>query len=193
MGSSSLSCGLDAVDDVERVLALAHDDNARHDVAGAVEVGDPAAQVGAERHVADIADAYGDAVSVAREDDLADIGGRLRVAPPTNHVLSACHLDKPSTHIVVARADGLEHLADGNVERPQAIRVDLDLVLAHEAAEWRHLGDAGHGLQVVLQVPILIAAQLIQTLPARRVDQRVLKHPPHTGRVWPQFRAYALR
>ena len=36
--------------------------------------------------------------------------------------------------------------------------IDLDLVLPHEAAERRDFGDARHGLQVVAQVPVLVAS-----------------------------------
>ena len=48
-GLELLELVLDALDDVERVLALPHDDDAGHDVAGAVQVGDAAPQVRTER------------------------------------------------------------------------------------------------------------------------------------------------
>ena len=81
---------------------------------------------------------------------------------------------------------------DRNVERAQAIGIDLHLVLPHEAAQRRNFGDAGHGFQVIPQVPILIAAQLLERVPACRVDERVLEHPPDAGRVRPELGPHAL-
>src|SRR6185503_13372792 len=100
-GLELLQLGLDPLDDVEGVLPLSHDDDASHDVAGAVQVRDPTAQIGTKRHVADVAHAYGNAVLVPREDDLADVGGRLRVAAAADHVFRTRHLDEPPADVVV--------------------------------------------------------------------------------------------
>ncbi len=48
-GADLLEFGLDAIDDLEGVFAAAHDDDAGDDVAVAIEVGDTAAEVRAER------------------------------------------------------------------------------------------------------------------------------------------------
>ena len=57
-GSSSFSFAFTRVDDPQRVLALPHHDDARDDVAGAVEIGDAAPEVGPERDGADVAHAH---------------------------------------------------------------------------------------------------------------------------------------
>ena len=44
----------------------------------------------------------------------------------------------------------------------QPVGVEHDLVLPHHAADARHLGDVRHGLQLVLQEPVLQRAQLRQ-------------------------------
>ena len=53
-----LQLRLHAVDHPQRVLALPHHDDPRDDVAGAVEVGDAAAEVRPERHRADVPHAH---------------------------------------------------------------------------------------------------------------------------------------
>ncbi len=50
----------------------------------------------------------------------------------------------------------------GDVVGAQPIRIEHDLVLAHHAADARDLGHVGHGLQLVLQEPVLQRAQLRQ-------------------------------
>ena len=56
-GLDLLELRLDALDHLQRVLALPHDDDAGDDVARAVQIGDAAPQVGAERDRADVAHA----------------------------------------------------------------------------------------------------------------------------------------
>ena len=50
-------------------------------------------------------------------------------------------------------------LLEGDVVGPELDRIHLHLVLAHEAADAGHFGDAGDGLQLVAQVPVLDRAQ----------------------------------
>ena len=57
---------LDAVDHVERVLAVPHDHDAADHLAFAVELGDAAPDALADRDLADVAHAQGDAAAVAR-------------------------------------------------------------------------------------------------------------------------------
>ena len=55
-GLDFLELLLDAVDDVERVFAVAHDDDAADDFAFAVQLRDAAPEVAAEMHGADVLD-----------------------------------------------------------------------------------------------------------------------------------------
>ena len=45
------------------------------------------------------------------------------------------------TDVIVAAAHRLHYFADRNVERLQLVWIDVDLVLPHESAQWRDLGD----------------------------------------------------
>jgi len=65
------------------------------------------------------------------------------------------HLDEASAHVVVAGAHGLNDLRDGHVEGPQAIGINLYLVLPDEAAQRSDLGYTRHGLQLIPQEPVL--------------------------------------
>jgi hypothetical protein len=62
--------------------------------------------------------------------------------------------------------------------RRAAVRVGVDLILLHEAADGGDLGDAGYGLQVVAKVPVLEASEICEGLTSRAVDERVLVDPP---------------
>ena len=58
----------------------------------------------------------------------------------------------------------------------ELVRIDGDLVLPHEPAERRHLGDAGHGLQLISDRPVLQRAQI------RRASACRSYRPARTGR-----------
>src|SRR5450759_3565024 len=100
--------------------------------------------------------------------------------------------DLAYAHVVVAGPHGVDDLRDGHVEGAQAIRVDRHLVLPDESAERRDFGDARNRLQVVAEIPVLVRTQLSQAGAAGRVDERVLKHPAHAGRIGTEFGADAL-
>ena len=80
----------------------------------------------------------------------------------------------------------------GHSERAELVRVDDDLVLAHHAADRRNLGDAGHGLQFVLQEPVLDAAQFGKIVSPGSVDEGVFEYPTDTRSVGPQRRLGAV-
>ena len=179
---------LDAIDHVDRVLSLAHHDDARHHFAVAVQIGDAAPEIRADRHVADVADPDRRAALARRHDDVLEVGDRRRVPAAAHHVLGAAELDEPTAGLGVAAAHRLDHALDRQAVVAQAVRVDVHLVLPAEAAERGDLRDAGHRLQVVAQVPVLVRPQIRQAVCARAVDERVLEHPAETGRVGPELR-----
>ena len=74
-GSSSRSRSLHALDHVARVLAVAHDHDAADRVALAVEVGDAAADLGAERDLGHVA-------HQDRRAALVGLAGRSARGPP---------------------------------------------------------------------------------------------------------------
>ena len=179
---------LDAIDHVDRVLSLAHHDDPRHHFAGAVQIRHAPPQIRADRHVADVADPDRRAALAGGHDDALEVGDRLRVPAAAHHVLGAAELDQPAGSLRVAAAHRLDDALDREAVVAQTVRVHVHLVLLGEPAERGHLRHAGHRLQVVAQVPVLVRPQIGEALCARAVDERVLEHPADTGRVGPELR-----
>jgi hypothetical protein len=66
--------------------------------------------------------------------------------------------------------DRLDRLLVGDPVSGELQRIEHHLVLLDHAADAGDLGDAGHGLQLVAQEPVLQPAQLRQVMPAAAVD-----------------------
>src|SRR4029453_5232432 len=118
-----------AIDDVDGVLSLAHDDDARHHIAEAVEIREPSPQIRADRHLTDVADANRCTAVAGGDDDALEIGVRLRVAAAAPHVLRAAELDEPAAGLAVAAAHCVDDALYREVVVAQAVRVDVDLIL----------------------------------------------------------------
>ena len=87
---------------------------------------------------------------------------------------------------MVGFLDGLDDLGMRDPVGRQFLGIEHDLVLTHHAAHGGHLGDIGHGLQFVLEEPVLQGAQLRSVLCAAAVDQRVLVDPADAGGIGPE-------
>src|SRR3989338_5358876 len=111
------------LDDVEGVFTVAHHHDAAHGVALAVNLGYPAADVGAHGYLAESPDQDGRALDVAAHHDVLDVGARLGVAPAAHHVLLAGELDQAAAHVVVAVPDGVEHLHERDVVGDQSVGI----------------------------------------------------------------------
>jgi hypothetical protein len=143
------------MDDVQRVLASAHDDDAAHHVSLAVEVGYATAHLGTERHLRHVLDQHGRA-AVGTEHDVFDVVNVLHVAAAAHHVLTARQLDEAPADVVVATANRRDDGLEGKPIGREQVRVHRDLVLPHLAAHGRHLGDTRNALHGVAQEPILV-------------------------------------
>ena len=184
---------LHARDHLLRVLAVAHDDGAAHGLALAVQLGDAAADVGPERHPAQVGDAdRGSGAAVDAHGHLAQVVERVHVAAATHEVFAARHLDHPSTHLSIAAPERSRYVGQREAVRVQPRGIHLDLVLALVATHGGHLGHAGHARERVAQVEVLERAQLGQVVSPALVDQRVLEDPAHGGRVGPERGAHTL-
>ena len=104
--------------------------------------------------------------------------GRLRdQAAAADHLLVSGDLEHAAAGVLVRRAHGGHHLRERDAERAQPVRIDLHLVLAHEAADRGDFGHARHARERVAQVPVLEAAQLGEVETAAAIDERVLDRP----------------
>ena len=88
-GLDLLQACLDAVDHIERVLALPHDDDAGNDFSGAVQVGNAAPDIGPHHHLSDIANANGRAVFAGGQHGIFEIVFVADVTAAAHHVLGA--------------------------------------------------------------------------------------------------------
>ena len=145
------------------VGAVAHDDDAADRLPVAVPLGDAAPHLGADGHRADVATA-GSACRrrAAPTAAFSSSRGVGDVALDAQDVLGLRHLHDAAADLVVGALDRLPHLAQRDVVGAQLLRIDRDLILLDEAADAGDLGDALDRRELVLQVPVLDAAQLLQ-------------------------------
>src|SRR5260370_38315605 len=84
------------MDYLERIVAGAHDHNAGNDFAGAVQVSNPAAQIGAHHDFANVPDVNGGTVFAGGENDAAEVFDGTGVPAATHHIFSAAELQQAS-------------------------------------------------------------------------------------------------
>src|SRR5262249_41298897 len=97
------------LDDIEGILAGAHDDDAADGVSLTVQIGNAAANVGAQGDEAEILDQNRSPLRVAADDDLLDVPDVLDVPPAADHVLRTAELKEAAAHVIVAVPDRLDH------------------------------------------------------------------------------------
>ena len=108
------------------------------------------------------------------------------IAAAAHHVFRAAQLDGTAADIVVAHANGIDHAFHRQTVSRQLVRIQIDLVLAHESADagdFRHAFDAA---DLIAQVPVLKTAQLSQIVFLRFIDQARTERP--SRRRWHRVR-----
>ncbi len=111
--------------------------------------------------------------------------------PRTMNSRSPSSSSRPPT----SRFERLQRLADApdrDAVRRELLRIDDDLILLLEPADGGDFAHAVDGLQLVLEVEILHAAELREVVRPRRVAERVLVDPADARRVRPERGARAL-
>ena len=183
---------LDAIDQIERVLAVAHDHDAADHFAFAVQLRDAAPHVRPQSHRSDVAHQNRRAASPPTV-TLLDVLDGSDIAATAHHVFRAAQFDGAAADVVVAHANGIDHAFHRQPVGGQLVRIEIDLILAHESADagdFRHAFDAA---DLIAQIPILKAAQLSQIIFPRLIDQRVLKDPADAAGVRAECRGNATR
>jgi hypothetical protein len=176
--------GLHVLNDLPGVLAVAHDDNAADDLP-AVDVEGAAAEVAADAHGGDIAQEERRAVARLEGDGLK-VGGALHEADAAHDVFGAVFLNGLAADVPVAGGDGVHDFAEHHAVLLQLQGGDLDLPLAHEAAEAGDLGHARHGGELVAHEGVLQRAERTEVLRAGLVLEVVLVDPAEAGGVGPR-------
>ena len=180
--------GLHRLDGGQRVLARAHDDHAARHFAFAIEFRDAAAHLRPDLDARHVAQLHRNATVGGRQRDCPEVVERLQVPGGAHHVLGFTEFEHRAATLAVGLLHGVDHAVVRDAVGAQLVREEDDLVLAHHAADRGHFGHVRHGLQLVLQEPILQRAEFAQVMPAAAVHQRVLVDPAHAGGVGPQGR-----
>src|SRR5262249_35001378 len=133
----------DALDDLARVLALAHQDDRLDQVVFVVLAEHPEADGGPDPDRSDVAHAHRRAL-LGRHHDVLDVARGLHQADPAHHqrVFAATKIAAPGVRVI--RGDGIEDLLERQLVSAQPLRVERDLVLLDAAApghDVRHARD----------------------------------------------------
>ena len=151
---------LDGIDDILRVDAGPRDDDAADGFLRPFhERGDP--ERVADLDVRHLLDVDRNSVRAADDDPLDVIDGRDQ--PDASHDQpGTVRLQHVAANIQIARTDGRHHRAERQVVGPEAIRIDVHLVLLDMATDGGDLRDARHGIELVADEPVLQRAELTE-------------------------------
>ena len=180
---------LQAIDDGQRVFAVAHQHHGSGRLAASV-VERAAPELWTKlhrRHVLHI----DRRASFLPDDDVLDVLHTANKTFATDEELVAIALDDLGSDVDVALADGFVNVGQGDAMCSQLFRDDVDLVLAHEAAERRDLGHTLDRLKLISNVPILQRPEFGEISPFR--FQRVVEDLPQRRRVRSERRHHPLR
>ncbi len=175
----------DAFDDRKRIFAVAHDHDAADGLTLAVELGQAFPQVRPQFHRGYLVDGQRSAIG-SLERNLPQVVQRMDVAPAPDEILRRRNLQRFAAHIAVAFANRIDHIVQADAVIDELVRIDVDLVLLHEAADAGHLGHAFDRTERIFERPILQAAQLGEIVLPGVIHQGVLINPADTGGIRPQ-------
>ena len=178
-------------DDLARILAGAHDDDASDDFA-TIDIQGAAPKIPAKLYRGHLLEQDRHALANLQR-DLLDVGDALDKAGAADHEFHPAFLDGLAADVEVALRHRRHDLVECHIERPHLLRGDLDLVLPDESADAADLGDSRDGVELVANEPILERTQLTEVVAAatgrlRGVDlEVVLIDPSEAGGVWTEF------
>ena len=109
-------------------------------------------------HLADVADEHRHAF-VFGHHDVLDIAGILNQSDAADHHGLLIVVEQRAARVLIVGADRLGDLSDGQVVFVDRLRIDDYLVLLHQPAEGRHVGDPRHLPEARFDHPIFQVAQ----------------------------------
>ncbi len=175
------------IDDVQRVLAVAHDDDTAHRFALAVPLGNALSQVGTVRDDAQITHQHRSTIAGCNRDFL-DVRQGPDITHSSHQVVGAGHFKHPPAYLVVAGPDFVDDGLQGNMQSQQAFRIQLDLILANESPDRGDLRDSRHSLQRIANLPVLQASQVGEIQVMAAINQQVFVDPTGSSGVGPDNR-----
>ena len=182
---------LDAVDDIQRVHAVAHHDNPAHGFSFALPFRHAFADIRPERDRSQVADQHRRAI-LGRDRHGFQIVQRAQIAEAANHVFGPAHFEQASADFVRAAANFFDDSRERNAVGAKFFGIEIDLILPNEAADGGDFGNARNGLELVAQIPVLKAAQIGQAVLMAVIDKSVFIHPARAGGVRADDRVHAF-
>src|SRR6266849_3505045 len=173
---------LDAIDHVEGIQPIPHNDNAAYGLAFAIPLRDTFPHVRAEGNRAQILDEYGRPV-LRHHGHVPQIVQRFEVPQSSNHVSRTAQFQYAATDFIRTRLHAVDNGREGYAISEQFVRIKLHLILAHEPTDARNFGHTWYGCQLVTQVPVLKASKIGQALLVTVIDEHILVDPTRTGRI----------
>ncbi len=168
---------LERVRDLKRVLRLLHDHDAAHDLALAVQVGDPAPLVVADLDVADVLELDRPAVPAMTDDQRLQVVDVVVIHDAADLVVAIRDLDRAPAGFLERASQRVDELPQRNAGVREQRREHLELILLLQSADGRDFGDAGQRLQRGLDLIVVEQPQLARIAELLLVDQRVLVDP----------------
>ena len=152
---------LHAIDDVQGVHTVAHDNDAGDGLSFALPFRGSFADIRAERDRPDITNPHGSAV-LCSNGHCFEVAQRTQIPEAANHVLRAAHFEDSPADFIRAGPDLFNDCGERYGVGAQFVRIEIHLVLFDESTNGRDFGDARDRFELVAQIPILNAAQFGQ-------------------------------
>ncbi len=184
--------GLDRFEGLVGVLARTQDDDAPHRLAFTVEFGDSPAHFRAELDRRDLPEQRRHAGGRGLQRDIAKVIQGLQVPGGAHHVFALRQFQHRTTGFLVGIAQGLADLLLGDPVSHHLLRVEQHLVFLDHAADGGDFRHVGHGLEFVLEEPVLDPAQLRQVMLATAIHEGVLVDPADPGGIRPEGAGHPL-
>src|SRR5882724_4217457 len=183
---------LDAVDDLQRVHTLTHDDDSADGLSLAVPFRHTFADVGSEAHSSQIA--HQDRCPILTADcNGCEIIKGAEITEAADHVLRAAQVKNPTANFICAHLYFVDDCRKRYAIGKQLVGIELHLILPDEAADAGDLSNPRNGLQGIAQVPVLQATQIGKTMFAALIDDGILIDPTSPRRIGADGRMYVLR
>ena len=151
---------LDAVDDLLRVGTRSSHDHAADSLIGSLHERRDAERI-ANVHVADLIHIDGDSAGGA-DHNLGDVVYRFDESDASDDRPRTIGVEYIAADILIAPADRLDNVTEREVVSTEAVRIDVDLVLPDVTSNGGDFGNAGNGVELIADEPVLKAPQIAE-------------------------------
>ena len=173
--------GFHVLNHLIRICTVAHNHNAAHRFALPIRLGNAAAHVRTILNRRHVPQQNGHAAIPHPDGDFFKV---VEVGDITLHAQNEFafrQFQRTSANFAITAFHGRADIFQGQVVGAQLRRVHRHLILFHEPAHGRDLRHAGHGCELIFQIPVLERPQFRQV--TIRGVQRIHERPPHPGGV----------